>query len=1136
MNWFRSDPGNSSDNNNPPQQSTTPDADELRRRRLAKLEEAQAAEKARLKDLEQRRQKWEAEKAARQPAGPSQPTPPPPKPAPKRQPPPIQTNISQKKPAPPLPTIEVASSKCIAKCLGIALTPIQAVGGLAYDKDLIKDLRVDMALSDDQALVLAADTHADDILIRKINSEPDPLAYLFSCFTHCGSQTSEVNSNRRIAGDEHIERRAKLHEAIAAVQRRVMAYTGMVLTGAFMETENVNPEAFAEAVYHDKVPASFIRLLLQFYADSEGSEVEELVPVFMRVFAAVRDRAKREMKLSSSGFLRPLNALVALLQHKELCVWLTKEDEFVPRAAKDQPMDVTRFMEESYLTPFFQLSALPGLPVHMPMRLEDPAIASNMFANPTTMDPHTMEGALISLRSSLAVARTQLHQICLRLCKAGPAARNSMLAWFGDVLNLNKKRSGMQVDYKFSSGDGFMLNIMHVLLKLCEPIIDGGWKLLQKIDPTFPQSSHRIDYEDETRLAADSNMLKRWWVDQRNENAQESLTRHLEAAARESGLVTGAASSSQASAASSEQVPPQTAPGDFNFMTECFWLALRSIQLGFMAVENMYEEVILRSLQRMKEVVDDMEAAKAIDTLPPQQEMQLRLLKQKMESLLSVRLCYDVYVQDPDTLTSLVRFASADAEWLMKKLLTATKRDSILPLPVPPEPTFASLPEHTVEVITSILLTTMRIRPQIVEDNTSLLEEIVSFCIIGSASPLHVKNPYLRAKLVEFLWMIFPRGMGGIDDEEDGPQGPRTNGMEGLFNGHELSRKFLPGALFRLYVDVEHTGSHTQFYDKFSIRYRIGSIMESLWYMADYRKSVQNEARDEARFLRFVNMVLNDANHLLDSVLDDLEELHTLEVLVKKKGGEWEALTDEEKNEKMERLKRIEGSAKAHNQLANSNVKLLWLLTEDTVVKRIFLRDEMVSRLAEMLNYLLERLSGQRCLNLKVQEPERVHWRPRVLLRRILQTYAHFHGDEGFARAVGLDGRSFKKELLPRAVNIAVRRRLLGGREVELVLGVAAAAEKAVEEEQEEEAELGDIPDEFMDPIMSILMKNPVRLPTSGNVMDRSVISRILLSDKVDPFNRKLLTEDMLEEETELKERIDKWIEQKKQERRGQQS
>ena len=48
-------------------------------------------------------------------------------------------------------------------------------------------------------------------------------------------------------------------------------------------------------------------------------------------------------------------------------------------------------------------------------------------------------------------------------------------------------------------------------------------------------------------------------------------------------------------------------------------------------------------------------------------------------------------------------------------------------------------------------------------------------------------------------------------------------------------------------------------------------------------------------------------------------------------------------------------------------------------------------------------------------------------------------------------------------------------------------------EKQEEEEQLSDIPDEFLDPILGTLMTDPVHLPTSNTIMDRSVIARHIL-------------------------------------------
>ena len=74
----------------------------------------------------------------------------------------------------------------------------------------------------------------------------------------------------------------------------------------------------------------------------------------------------------------------------------------------------------------------------------------------------------------------------------------------------------------------------------------------------------------------------------------------------------------------------------------------------------------------------------------------------------------------------------------------------------------------------------------------------------------------------------------------------------------------------------------------------------------------------------------------------------------------------------------------------------------------------------------------------------------------------------------------------------------------------------AVEATAMDEA-FGDIPDDLLgmslvyllgvvhlcsDPITCLIMDDPVQLPSSGHVMDRSTIARHLLSDERDPFSR----------------------------------
>ena len=60
--------------------------------------------------------------------------------------------------------------------------------------------------------------------------------------------------------------------------------------------------------------------------------------------------------------------------------------------------------------------------------------------------------------------------------------------------------------------------------------------------------------------------------------------------------------------------------------------------------------------------------------------------------------------------------------------------------------------------------------------------------------------------------------------------------------GHTIAHKYLVPAIMQLYIDIEFTGSHTQFYDKFNVRYYISKLMKFLWGMPVYKKSIQEQS------------------------------------------------------------------------------------------------------------------------------------------------------------------------------------------------------------------------------------------------------------------------------------------------------
>lgn len=103
------------------------------------------------------------------------------------------------------------------------------------------------------------------------------------------------------------------------------------------------------------------------------------------------------------------------------------------------------------------------------------------------------------------------------------------------------------------------------------------------------------------------------------------------------------------------------------------------------------------------------------------------------------------------------------------------------------------------------------------------------------------------------------------------------------------------------------------------------------------------------------------------------------------------------------------------------------------------------------------------------------------------------------------------------------------GRCAALEAAVAVAAAKM----REEDVPLDDVPDEFLDPLLCSIMKDPVRLPTSNYVMDRASIEQHLLNQTTDPFNRQPLKVEDLVALPEMKAQIETWVAEAKAKRKA---
>ena len=86
--------------------------------------------------------------------------------------------------------------------------------------------------------------------------------------------------------------------------------------------------------------------------------------------------------------------------------------------------------------------------------------------------------------------------------------------------------------------------------------------------------------------------------------------------------------------------------------------------------------------------------------------------------------------------------------------------------------------------------------------------------------------------------------------------------------------------------DCESMGGSNEFFDKFSIRYHISVILKQLWEHPVHQASIKAEStntQDNASFMRFINMLINDTTFLLDESLDALKAIRDTQEAMKDK-------------------------------------------------------------------------------------------------------------------------------------------------------------------------------------------------------------------------------------------------------------
>ena len=241
------------------------------------------------------------------------------------------------------------------------------------------------------------------------------------------------------------------------------------------------------------------------------------------------------------------------------------------------------------------------------------------------------------------------------------------------------------------------------------------------------------------------------------------------------------------------------------------------------------------------------------------------------------------------------------------------------------------------------------------------------------------------------------------------------------------------------FVDIEPL----DIYVKPQYRAKTMAILDYFWTQPDYRAAIVGFASTTAtgedtnpRFVRFVNMLINDSIYSMDEALEKLIGIKKMQIEME--APAWQQQPQRTRGEREAAHRQNEGHAGWFMKFCNDVMHMINYLSTDPDVCRTFLLPELCPRMASMLNHFLKQLVGPTCAELKVREqemwgdtgrcgeislaavlkvrdPEKYNFQPKTLLLKICTVLTRFAQHAEFTAAVVKDTRSYNPDNIRKA-------------------------------------------------------------------------------------------------------------------------
>ena len=337
--------------------------------------------------------------------------------------------------------------------------------------------------------------------------------------------------------------------------------------------------------------------------------------------------------------------------------------------------------------------------------------------------------------------------------------------------------------------------------------------------------------------------------------------------------------------------------------------------------------------------------------------------------------------------------------------------------------------------------------------------------------------------------------------------------------------------LIQFYIDMEDIQDES-FYEKPVARWNIINFLNFIVFKEPYIYGSQIERYGknlDTKFIRFVNLYINDLSGFFDETFDLIRKINEIE-----KDNIFISFNEQEDSylhlDKHLDLYKKYKSLKINLDFLRSMFNFMVVLSKDS--QGILLSSELGEKYCSQINYYLNEITSKNKRKLyNIKNKYDVGFQPLNLLDFLIKIILSCLNNPLFINFMAKDTRSYKPENIKFAVDKLWRNHLLTQNEYDKLLDMSTKIDRKMKEEEEIE-----VPDEFCDPLMACEIMEPVMLPDTDIIMEKSVIARHLLTDLHNPFNREPLTIEKLDKfnkKSRIKYLLKIFIEKKEEWKRG---